>query len=308
MNQENPMVIVGVRFSKIGKNYYFNASHVPDIQVGQQIVVETSRGWQMGEVTEITDKLSPELKQNIKKIDRRATENDLAKKQELSKKEEEAFSKCLHLQRKMNFRDIKLVTAEIGFDEKSLSILYSSPEDEEIKGLDHFQKAIREEFPRMRIDLHKIGPRDVAKYFGGLGACGMEVRCCTRFLCEFQSISIKMAKIQNISLTPSDITGMCDRLRCCLNYEFCQYEEILKGLPRRNQRVMTPEGEGRVVDLIPLQEKVVVQIGEESEKTFENSQVEKIEGDMDTNKPRQEPSKQNINLSGRKRKQNFHRK
>lgn len=305
MNQENPLVIVGVRFSKIGKNYYFNASHIPDIQVGQQIIVETSRGWQMGEVTEITDQLSPELKQNIKKIDRRATANDLAKKQELCKKEEEALSKCLLRQRKMNFRDIKLVTAEIGFDEKSLSILYSSPEDEEVKGLEQFQKAIREEFPRMRIDFHKIGPRDVAKFFGGLGACGLEIRCCTRFLCEFQSISIKMAKIQNISLTPSDITGMCDRLRCCLNYEYCQYEEILKELPKRNQRVMTPNGEGRVVDLIPLQEKVVVQIGEEGEKIFEKGLIQKIDGDYDTSKQRPQPSKQNEKPAGRKRYQKF---
>ena len=308
MNQESPLVIVGVRFSKIGKNYYFNASHIPDIQIGHQIIVETSRGWQMGEVTEITDQLNSEIKQNIKKIDRRATENDLVKKQELCKKEEEAFSKCLQRQREMNFRDIKLVTAEIGFDEKSLSILYSSPEDEEVKDFDHFQKVIHEEFPKIRIDFHKIGPRDVAKFFGGLGACGLEVRCCTRFLCEFQSISIKMAKIQNISLTPSDITGMCDRLRCCLNYEYCQYEEILKGLPKRNQRVMTPNGEGRVVDLIPLQEKVVVQIGEEGEKTFENKFLQKIDGDYDTSKQRPQPSKPNVKQADQKRKQKFQRR
>lgn len=305
MSQENPLVIVGVRFSKIGKNYYFNASHIPDIQAGQQIIVETSRGWQMGEVTEVTDQLSPELKQNIKKIERRATANDLSKKQELSKKEKEVFSKCLNRQRNMNFRDIKLVTAEIGFDEKSLSILYSTPEDEEVKKLDQFQKAIKEEFPRMRIDFHKIGPRDVAKYFGGLGACGLETRCCTRFLCEFQSISIRMAKIQNISLTPSDITGMCDRLRCCLNYEYCQYEEILKGLPKRNQRVMTPNGEGRVVDLIPLQEKVIVQIGEEGERIFENRMIQKMEGDFNTDKQRPQPSNQNISSQARKRNRKF---
>lgn len=178
---------------------------------------------------------------------------------------------------------------------------------EEGRGIrDHFQKAIREEFPGMRCDFHKIGPRDVAKFFGGLGACGLEIRCCTRFLCEFQSISIKMAKIQNISLTPSDITGMCDRLRCCLNYEYGQYEEILKGLPKRNQRVLTPSGEGRVVDLIPLQEKVVVQIGEEGLKTFDNKLIiKKFEGDFDTSKHRLPSPKQNVQPVDRKRNQKY---
>jgi cell fate regulator YaaT (PSP1 superfamily) len=277
MNQESPTFVVGVRFSKIGKNYYFNASHLKDIQVGDCIVVETSRGWQLGEVDEILHEIDPSMKQNLKKVDRRATPLDLLKKQELNLKEEEALAKCLQKQRKMNIRGLKIVTSEYGFDEKSISILFSSPEDEEVKGLENLQKALRDEFPKMRIDFHKIGPRDVAKFYGGLGACGLETRCCTKFLNDFQSISIKMAKIQDISLTPSDITGMCDRLRCCLNYEFSQYEEILQSLPKRNQRVMTPNGEGKVVDLIPLQEKVVVEFGEEGEKVYEVKDIKKIE-------------------------------
>ncbi len=277
MNQESPTFVVGVRFSKIGKNYYFNASHLNDIQIGECIVVETSRGWQLGEVDEVLHEIDPSLKQNLKKIDRRATPADLLKKQELNLKEDEALAKCLQKQRQMNIRGLKIVTSEYGFDEKSISILFSSPEDEEIKGLENLQKALRDEFPKIRIDFHKIGPRDVAKFYGGLGACGLETRCCTKFLNDFQSISIKMAKIQDISLTPSDITGMCDRLRCCLNYEFSQYEEIMRGLPKRNQRVMTPDGEGKVVDLIPLQEKVVVEFGEEGEKVYEAKDIKKLE-------------------------------
>jgi len=277
MNQEVPIFVVGVRFSKIGKNYYFNASHLNEIQLGDFIVVETSRGWQLGEVAEILHEIDPAMRQNLKKIDRRATPVDLLKKQELNLKEDEALAKSLQKQRMMNIRGLKIVTAEYGFDEKSISILFSSPEDEEVKGLEKLQKALRDEFPKMRIDFHKIGPRDVAKFYGGLGACGLETRCCTRFLDDFQSISIKMAKIQDISLTPSDITGMCDRLRCCLNYEFSQYEEILQGLPKRNQRVLTPNGEGKVVDLIPLQEKVVVEFGEEGEKTYDAKDIKKIE-------------------------------
>ena len=277
MNQELPTNIVGVRFSKIGKNYYFNASHLNDIQKGDCIVVETSRGWQLGEVDEIVHEIDPSMKQNLKKVDRRATPSDLLKKQELNLKEDEALAKCLKKQREMNIRGLKIVTSEYGFDEKSISILFSSPEDEEVKGLDNLQKALHNEFPKMRIDFHKIGPRDVAKFYGGLGACGLETRCCTKFLDDFQSISIKMAKIQDISLTPSDITGMCDRLRCCLNYEFSQYEEILQNLPKRNQRVMTPNGEGKVIDLIPLQERVVVEFGEEGEKVYEMKDIKRIE-------------------------------
>ena len=128
MNQESHPLIVGVRFSKIGKNYYFNASHLNDIQVGDCIVVETSRGWQLGEVDEILPEINPSMKQNLKKIDRRATPADLLKKQELNLKEEEALSKCLQKQRIMNIRGLKIVTSEYGFDEKSISILFSSPE------------------------------------------------------------------------------------------------------------------------------------------------------------------------------------
>jgi len=278
MSEASQVVVVGVRFSRIGKNYYFNASHLPDIHIGDQIIVETSRGWQIGEVTEIKNEISPELKQNIKKVDRKATAADLVKKQELAIKEEEILSQCLQQQSKMNIHEIKLVTVELGFDEKSASILYTSPEDKEVKGLENYQRAIRAMLPQMRTDFHKIGPRDAAKFFGGLGACGLEMRCCSRLLSNFQSISIKMAKVQNVSLTPSDITGMCDRLRCCLGYEFTQYEEALQGLPKRNQRVLTPNGEGKVIDLIPLQKKALVELGGDGEKIFDIKDIQKIEG------------------------------
>jgi hypothetical protein len=107
-----------------------------------------------------------------------------------------------------------------------------------------------------------IGPRDVAKLLGGFGACG-EVRCCSRFLTEFSPVSIKMAKEQGISLNPQEITGMCGRLRCCLVYEYEQYVMARKALPSRNKEVGTPHGKGTVVDLLPLKDSVMVQIGEQ---------------------------------------------
>ncbi len=103
----------------------------------------------------------------------------------------------------------------------------------------------------MDIDFRRIGPRDVAKIIGGMGACGIEMRCCSTFLTEFSPISIRMAKAQGVSLDPSEITGMCGRLRCCLIYEYEQYVEARKHLPKRNKRVVTPEGEGKVIDSLP---------------------------------------------------------
>ena len=108
--------------------------------------------------------------------------------------------------------------------------------------------------------MRQIGPRDVAKIIGGMGACGMESRCCSIFLTEFSPISIKMAKEQGISLTPSEITGMCGRLRCCLIYEYQQYVEARKTLPKRKKRVITPQGEGKVIDTYPLKDSVLVEV------------------------------------------------
>jgi cell fate regulator YaaT (PSP1 superfamily) len=112
------------------------------------------------------------------------------------------------------------------------------------------------------IDTRQVGPRDVAKIIGGMGACGLAERCCSMFLTEFSPISIKMAKAQGISLNPQEITGMCGRLRCCLVYEYEQYVEARKTLPKRKKRVITALGEGQVVDLLPLKQAVIVQLAD----------------------------------------------
>ena len=122
--------------------------------------------------------------------------------------------------------------------------------------------------------MRQIGPRDVAKIIGGMGACGLETRCCSTFLSEFSPISIKMAKEQGISLTPSEITGMCGRLRCCLIYEYQQYVEARKQLPKRNKRVITPKGEGKVIDTYPLKDSVLVEIDEVGSEEFERMEIQ----------------------------------
>jgi cell fate regulator YaaT (PSP1 superfamily) len=125
-------------------------------------------------------------------------------------------------------------------------------------------------YPNQQVGVRQIGPRDVAKLLGGMGACGLETRCCSMFLTEFSPVSIKMAKEQGISLNPDEITGMCGRLRCCLVYEYEQYVAARKTLPKRNKQVLTPKGQGKVVDVNPLKESVFVEVKEgEDFRTYE---------------------------------------
>ena len=131
-------------------------------------------------------------------------------------------------------------------------------------------------YPRVRVEFRQVGPRDAAKIIGGMGACGIEERCCTRFLTEFSPISIKMAKAQGISLAPSEITGMCGRLRCCLIYEYDQYADIVKKMPRRGKRVITPSGEGKVIEVNPLKETLTVKLDDSGNREeFHYTEVER---------------------------------
>ncbi len=135
-----------------------------------------------------------------------------------------------------------------------------STEIEDKVDLKSLRKDMQRIFPEAQVEMRQIGPRDVAKLLGGMGACGLETRCCSKFLTEFSPISIKMAKEQGISLTPSEITGMCGRLRCCLIYEYEQYVAARKELPKRNKRVVTPDGEGKVLDVFPLRNVILVEL------------------------------------------------
>ena len=286
-NTENGLpVIVGIRFSKIGKNYYFDATQIGELKVGDHLVVETSRGWQLGELTEIVS--DPELRKNAsyKSVDRIATPVDLLKHEELNKKAEEALAECQRLVKEQKLHDLKVITAEFSFDENILSFLFTC-EDEDVPSLNQVKKTIGKKYNIGRIDFHKIGPRDVAKFYGGMGACGFPTRCCTKFLDHFDSISIRMAKTQGISLTPSDITGMCDRLRCCLAYEHCQYVEALKNMPKRNKMVMTPNGMGKIKDIAPLRECVYVQLAEIGIKEFHIDDIQEAKQVREENKPQQ---------------------
>jgi len=286
-------VVVGIRFSPIGKNYYFDASAIKDVKLGDNLIVETIRGWQLGQLVQIVEDREVRKKMRYKPVDRLATPEDLKKKITLGEKASEALKLSRKIIITKKIKGMKVISAEFSFDEKVLSFLYSTENEKQIN-FNSLIREIKENCQVKKIDFHKIGPRDVAKYYGGMGACGLETRCCTKFLNKFESISIRMAKAQGISLTPSDITGMCDRLRCCLNYEYCNYVEALKGVPKRNKRVNTPMGTGKVKDIAPLRKTIYVALDEHGIKEFGIEEVEAIQKDQELK-----------NIShGQKRKQN----
>jgi cell fate regulator YaaT (PSP1 superfamily) len=177
----------------------------------------------------------------------------------------------------LNLTDVKIIAAEYNYDGSRLNFLFSTESEEKVD-LKSLKRDMHELYPNTHIDMRQIGPRDVAKLIGGMGACGIETRCCSKFLTEFSPISIKMAKEQGISLTPNEITGMCGRLRCCLIYEYEQYVAARKELPKRNKRVVTPKGEGKVIDVLPMNNRVMVLLDAEEGKhitaTFDREELE----------------------------------
>jgi cell fate regulator YaaT (PSP1 superfamily) len=266
--------IIGVRFQDSGKIYHFNASDHPNIQSGDHVIVETSRGTQLGEVANVMVDPPNQRDGGWKGIVRQATPRDLVLRQVWEGKEAEAVVNCRAKVSDLNLDGIKIVDAEYTLDGERLTIVYNSESQENTK-LNNLKKAMKRLYPKVQLDFRQIGPRDTAKIMGGFGACGIENRCCTRFLTEFSPISIKMAKTQGISLAPTEITGMCGRLRCCLIYEYEQYQKAMKDLPRRGKRVITPAGEGKVVNVNPLKETILVAVEKSSGlKEFSKEEVE----------------------------------
>ncbi|MEX2144661.1 MAG: regulatory iron-sulfur-containing complex subunit RicT [Anaerolineales bacterium] len=272
-SQKSAPQIVGIRFQKIGKLYHFDASKVPDLKPGDYAIVETSRGVQIGQVVQRLDQPPQPQQGSFKAIERKATTSDLENLKGWQKKEVEAMIECRAAASELKYEGLKIVKAEFTFDGKSLTLLYNTEGDEEMN-LGKLQKEMQQKYGKSRVELRRVGPRDVAKILGGMGACGLETRCCSMFLTEFSPISIKMAKAQGISLDPSEITGMCGRLRCCLIYEYEQYVEARKTLPKRGKDVVTPLGKGRVLDIVPLKQAVIVSLAEGKRAEFLKHEIE----------------------------------
>jgi len=254
-SQSSEKLIAGVRFQQSGKVYHFDASRINDLRPGDFALVETVRGTQLGRVVNMRPPRDREDLRTLKPIKQRATGRELALRQWWQQREEEALDIAREEAESLNL-PIKVILAEYTLDGKRLTLLYGS--DKRQLNLGKLEERLRGRL-EARVELLKIGPRDQAKLMGGYGACG-GARCCSHFLPEFRSISINMAKKQGVSLHPSAITGMCNRLRCCLHFEYDQYLEALRSLPARKTRVKTPYGEGSVIDLVPLRHAVVVRI------------------------------------------------
>jgi cell fate regulator YaaT (PSP1 superfamily) len=244
-------MVAGVRFTKVGKLYHFDYSASPELEAGDYVIVETARGRQMGQIMGFTP---AQGKREYRQILRPATARDLVLRQQWEEKQPEALETARAKSKKYReAADAKFVAAQYNYDGSAITFLYTSENRVDTTRL---QSALQRDFSA-KVDMRQVGPRDVAKLIGGYGACGIE-RCCSTFLTDFSPVSIKMAKIQGISLNPAEITGMCGRLRCCLVYEYEQYVQARKQLPRRGKKVGTPQGEAVVVDVHPLQDAVTV--------------------------------------------------
>jgi cell fate regulator YaaT (PSP1 superfamily) len=255
---------VGVRFQKLGKLYHFKLNREGEVIPGDHVIVETRRGRHLGQVIAFVDPSDVHNRKGMRQVERKANPRDLVMKQVWETKELDVLITCREKAASLGIKDAKFVKAEYSFDGAWLTVFYAT-ENSKIR-VQPLQRALNRAF-RTRVEMRLVGPRDVAKILGGYGACGAP-RCCSTFLTEFSPVSIRMAKAQGISLSPQEITGMCGRLRCCLVYEYEQYVEAKKTLPKVGKRIGTPYGEGKVRDVRVLRDSVIVQIDSERHEVF----------------------------------------
>lgn len=284
--------VIGVRFRRAGKIYFFSPGEL-EIKQGDQVIVETARGVEFGNVVvgvkEVSDE---EITQPLKAVIRIATEEDKKIEEKNRKKEKEAFEICLEKIHKHQL-DMKLIDAEYTFDNNKVLFYFTAD------GRIDFRELVKDLAAvfRTRIELRQIGVRDETKIRGGIGICGREL-CCHTYLSEFAPVSIKMAKEQNLSLNPSKISGVCGRLMCCLTNEEETYEELNSHLPAVGDTVTTPEGmKGEVQSLSVLRQmvKVVVNL-DNDEKEIRDYKVDELKF-----KPRRR--KNNVKLSKQEMKE-----
>jgi len=246
--------VVGVRFKKAGKVYYFDPNQF-DISENEFVIVETVRGIEYGKVV-ITKKQVDEndVVLPLKKVIRIANENDRTIVEENKHAAKEAYQVCQQKVVEHNL-DMKLVDVEYTFDRNKIIFYFTAD------GRIDFRELVKDlaAIFRTRIELRQIGVRDEAKMLGGIGPCG-RMLCCSTFLGDFEPVSIKMAKDQNLSLNPAKISGLCGRLMCCLKYENDEYEAAKEQLPDLDQRIQTPHGTGRVIGLNILERLIQVEL------------------------------------------------
>ncbi len=261
----------GVRFREIGKITYLTYSGNENIKIGDTIIAETRRGLENGKVLVKVPKENFEnISKPTEKIVRKATREDLKSIKDKSLEEKKAESVCKSKIEEHKLK-MKLIDVEYIFDRSKIIFYFISDNRVDFRNL---VKDLAKVF-KTRIELRQVGIRDEAKMIGGLGPCG-KCLCCSSFLGDFQSVSIKMAKDQGVSLNPAKLSGLCGRLMCCLQYEEDIYRGLLSNMPSIGQRVSTPEGEGVVVDRMVIKSQVKVSFDEEQATLPKVFDVDKI--------------------------------
>ena len=246
--------VIGVRFKSSARIYYFDPAGFT-INVGDGVIVETARGQEFGDVAQgITEVEDTMIVSPLKPVLRLASEQDKSMREQNSGKEEDAFAVCTK-KIEQHGLDMKLVDVEYSFNGSKVVFYFTADERVDFREL---VKDLASQF-RTRIELRQIGVRDEAKMLGGLGSCGRPV-CCKTFLDDFRPVSIKMAKEQNLSLSPTKISGLCGRLMCCLQYEQAGYEEMKKKMPKTGREVVTPDGTGIALENNSITEKTRVRV------------------------------------------------
>lgn len=264
--------VVGVRYKPAGKIYYFDPSGT-EYKVGEMVVVRTVRGLEMAEIAEANKELlADQIEEALRPVVRRVSAADREMETEMKEKAVAAESVCREMIDSLNLK-MKLRRAEYNLDGNRLTCYFTAEERVD------FRQLVRDLGSRLKtkVELRQIGPRDEAKLIGGYGRCGMPL-CCQSVLTDFEPVSIKMAKEQNLPLNPMKISGSCGRLLCCLTYEWQFYREIKKRMPRQGKRVTTPQGAGKVTGLNPLKEMVTVFLDSQTVAEFPLDDVRLEEG------------------------------
>lgn len=263
---------VGVRFKKAGKIYYFDPDDI-DIKMEDNVIVETIRGIEFGEVVlGIREVPEDQIVAPLKMVIRVATEDDKRIYQENKNKEKDALAICLQKVHQHNL-EMKLIDVEYTFDNNKIIFYFTAD------GRVDFRELVKDlaSVFKTRIELRQIGVRDESKMIGGIGPCGRAL-CCASFLGDFAPVSIKMAKEQSLSLNPAKISGICGRLMCCLKYEQEAYEYARKIVPRIGSLLDTPEGKGEVVgnNLLKEQVRVLLELQENNNRVVKDFSIKDV--------------------------------
>jgi cell fate regulator YaaT (PSP1 superfamily) len=291
--------VVGVRFQRGCKVYDFDAGHFV-LNRGDMVIVETEQGLALGQVARPPQAVAadPDAKggQALKSVYRMATDDDLAQLKENAELEKEAHRRCLECiaDRKLA---MNLVKVECLFDRSKIIFYFTAD------GRLDFRELVRDLVARLRtrVEMRQIGVRHEAKLLGGLGSCGREL-CCATFLKDFEPVSVKMAKEQNLSLNPTKISGLCGRLMCCLTYEFQVYKELKKGLPKMGKRLKLEDGlEVKVVRQNVLERLVTVYTNDGREITCTPEELAELKP-LHPMRPRPEPAQRNKRPPAQERK------